>query len=126
MGVIRKIVSSLLLVATLAHGQLSVDLNGQDITDPLQHQGEIEQPYPPRNIDRTYGGAPRNHLAHLDENIEIIYVSPEGRSWTSLSFSEFFNGILYVIQIISILTIGSFFGKNWVQIGLTVLIWLYD
>ena len=30
MGVIRKIVLSLLLVATLAHGQWSVDLNGGD------------------------------------------------------------------------------------------------
>ena len=126
MGVFQKIILSLLLVATLAHGQLSVNLNGRDITAPLHHQGKIDQQYPPENIDRTYGGAPGNHLAPLDENIETIYVSPEGRSWTSLSFSEFFNGILYVIQIISILTIGSFFGKNWVQIGLTVLIWLYD
>ena len=100
MGVIRKIVLSLLLIATLAHGQLSVDLNGGDITAPLQHQGKIEQQYSPGNIDRTYGDAPGQHLAPLDENIETIYVSPEGRSWTSLSFSEFFDGIVYVIDSI--------------------------
>ena len=73
MGVIRKIVLSLLLVANLAHGQLSVDLNRA----PLQHQGKIEQQYPAGNIDRSYGDAPGQPL---DENIETIYVSPEGRS----------------------------------------------
>ena len=77
MGVIRKIVLSLLLVATFAHGQLSVDLNGGDITAPLQHQGKIEQQYSTGNIDRSYGDAPGQPL---DENIETIYVSPEGRS----------------------------------------------
>ena len=80
MGVIRKIVLSLFLVANLAHGQLSVDLNGGDLTAPLQHQGKIEQQYSPGNIKRTYGGAPGQNLAPLDENIETIYVSPEGRS----------------------------------------------
>ena len=79
MGVIRKIVLSLLLVATLAHGQLSVDLNGGDITAPLQHQGKIERQYSPGNIDRSYGDASGQHLAPLDENVETIYVSPEGR-----------------------------------------------
>ena len=77
MGVIRKIVLSLLLVANLAHGQLSVDLNGGDLTAPLQHQGKIEQQYSTGNIDRSYGDAPGQPL---DENIETIYVSPEGRS----------------------------------------------
>ena len=80
MGVIRKIVLSLLLVANLAHGQSSVDLNGGDLTAPLLHQGKIEQQYSPGNIKRTYGGAPGQNLAPLDENIETIYVSPEGRS----------------------------------------------
>ena len=51
MGVIQKIVLSLPLVATLAHGQLSVDLNGGDITAPLKHQGKIEQQHNPGNID---------------------------------------------------------------------------
>ena len=77
MGVIQKIVLSLPLVATLAHGQLSVDLNGGDITTPLQHQGKVEQQYSTGNIDRSYGDAPGQPL---DENIETIYVSPEGRS----------------------------------------------
>ena len=58
MGLIRKIALSLLLVATLAHGQLSVDLNGGDITAPLQHQGKIQQEYSPGNIYRTYGDSP--------------------------------------------------------------------
>ena len=80
MGVIRKIVLSLFLVANLAHGQLSVDLNGGDLTAPLQHQGKIEQQYSPGNIKRTYGRAPGQNLAPFDENIETIYVSPEGRS----------------------------------------------
>ena len=80
MGVIRKIVLSLFLVANLAHGQLSVDLNGGDITAPLQHQGKIQQQFSPENIDRTYGDATGQHLAPLDENIETIYVSPEGIS----------------------------------------------
>ena len=84
MDVIRKIVLSLLLAATLAHGQLSIDLNnlnGGDITAPLQHQGKIVQQYSPGNIERTYGDAPgQQHLAPLDENIETIYVNPEGRS----------------------------------------------
>ena len=83
MGAIRKIVLSLLLAATLAHGQLSIDLNnlnGGDITAPLQHQGKIEQQYSPGNIERTYGDATGQHLAPLDENIETIYVNPEGRS----------------------------------------------
>ena len=69
MGVIQKIVLSLLLVANLAHGQLSVDLNRA----PLQHQGKIEQQYSPENIERTYGDAPGQHLAPLDETIETIY-----------------------------------------------------
>ena len=73
MGVIRKIVLSLLLAATLAHGQLSIDLYGGDITAPLQHQGKIEQQYSPENIERTYGDAPGQHLAPLDETIETIY-----------------------------------------------------
>ena len=77
MGVIQKIVLSLPLVATLAHGQLSVDLNGGDITAPLQHQGKVEQQYSTGNIDRSYGDAPGQPL---DENIETIYVSPEGTS----------------------------------------------
>ena len=51
MVVIQKFVLSLLLVATLAHGQLSFDLNGGDITAPLKHQGKIEQQYTPGNID---------------------------------------------------------------------------
>ena len=51
MVVIQKFVLSLLLVATLAHGQLSFDLNGGDITAPLKHQGKIEQQYNPGNID---------------------------------------------------------------------------
>ena len=83
MGAIRKFVLSLLLAATLAHGQLSIDLNnlnGGDITAPLQHQGKIEQQYYPGNIERTYGDAPGQHLAPSDENIETIYVNPEGRS----------------------------------------------
>ena len=73
MGVIRKIVLSLLLAATLAHGQLSIDLYEGDITAPLQHQGKIEQQYSPENIERTYGDAPGQHLAPLDETIETIY-----------------------------------------------------
>ena len=77
MSVIRKIVLCLLVVATLAHGQLSVDLNGGDLKAPLQHQGKIEQQYSTGNIDRSYGDAPGQPL---DENIETIYVSPEGRS----------------------------------------------
>ena len=62
MGVNGKIVLSLLLVATLAHGQLSVDLNGGDITAPLQHQGKIQQQFSPENIDRTYGDATGQQL----------------------------------------------------------------
>ena len=73
MGVIRKIVLSLLLAATLAHGQLSIDLYEGDITAPLQHQGKIEQQYSPENIERTYGDAPGQHLAPLDETIETIH-----------------------------------------------------
>ena len=80
MGVIQKIVLSLLLVATLAHGELSVDLNAGDITAPLQHQGAIKQGYSPGNIERSYGHATGQHSAPLDENLETIYVSPEGRS----------------------------------------------
>ena len=135
MGVIRKIVLSLLLVATLAHGQLSVDLNGGDITAPLQHQGKIEQQYSPGNIDRTYGDAPGQHLAPLDENIETIYVSPEGRSpyllyrqsnkqtnnrrsthlrrsdsqdseSKGLGISGFFDGILHLFEIILATVLG--------------------
>ena len=80
MDVIKKKLLSLLLVANLAHGQLSVDLNGGDITAPLQQQGKIEQQYSSGNTERTYGDAPGQRLAPLDDNIETIYVSPEGRS----------------------------------------------
>ena len=44
-----------ILVSTLAHGQLSFDLNGGDITAPLKHQGKIEQQYNPGNIDISHG-----------------------------------------------------------------------
>ena len=75
MGVIRKIAFSLLMVATLAHGQLSVDLNGGNITAPLQHQGKIEQQHFPENIDRTYA---QGQL--LDENIETGLQDPTTNS----------------------------------------------
>ena len=45
MGVIRKFAFSLLMVATLGHGKLSVDLNRGNKTPPLQ--------YFPENIDGT-------------------------------------------------------------------------
>ena len=71
MGFIRKIAFSLLIVATLAHGQLSVDLNGGNITAHLQHQGKMEQQHFPENIDRTYA---QGQL--LDENIETGLQDP--------------------------------------------------
>ena len=66
MGVIRKIVLSLLLIATLSHGQLSVDLNDGDITAPLQHQGKIQQEYSTGNIYRTYGDSPGTNYRHVN------------------------------------------------------------
>ena len=76
MGFIRKIAFSLLMVATLAHGHLSVDLNGGNITAPLQqHQGKIEQQHFPENIDRTYA---QGQL--LDENIETGLQDPTTNS----------------------------------------------
>ena len=114
MGVIRKIVLSLLLVATLAHGQLSVDLNRAPA--PLQHQSKIKQ---------------------QSGNIETIYVSPEGRSphllykqnskqtnnrrnthlrrkgdnddeFKSVGFLGFLDGTFYVFQTIMMLLFGLF------------------
>merc|ERR1711971_314404 len=139
MGVIRKIVLSLLLVANLAHGQLSVDLNGGDITAPLQHQGKIQQQFSPENIDRTYGDATGQHLAPLDENIETIYVSPEeyakydnqasndygdynpkqaAPSSSGLESLLSFNGIFHSILVLTFLTLFSqTFEKIWPLIG---------
>jgi hypothetical protein len=77
MGVIRKIAFSLLMVATLAHGQLSVDLKDGNITAPLQHQGKIEQQHFPEDIDRTYSYA-QGKL--LDENKEAGLQHPTTNS----------------------------------------------
>ena len=75
MGFIRKIAFSLLIVATLAHGHLSVDLNGGNITAPLQHHGKIEQQHFPENIDRTYA---QGQL--FEENIETGLQDPSTNS----------------------------------------------
>merc|ERR1711971_609630 len=131
MGVIRKIVLSLLLVATFAHGQLSVDL-----TAPLQHQGKIEQQYSTGYIDRSYGDAPGQPL---DENIETIYVSPEEyANYANQAYNDYgdynpkqaapsssglgsllsFNGIITSILVLTGLTLFSqTFEKIWPLIG---------
>merc|ERR1711971_261215 len=96
MGVIRKIVLSLLLVATLAHGQWSVDLNA-----PLQHHGKIQQEYSPGNIYKTNGDSPGQPFYPFDPltNSKSQHrnggYGSDSNKWESLSFNGFVNHVAY-------------------------------